>query len=522
MSRPDSSDPDTRTSSTEDFPVSRQLSPSLNVSGRAVARNAASSYVTLLASGLVGFIATPLLLRGLGTRAFGTWSLLLAAAGYLALLELGLGTATITRVGACESDGPDALGRLVSTSFLLFAVVGACALVLTGVLSIALPTLFSIPHSLSRTASVAFVFIGTSQALNSVLSAFSAFLLGTGRMYLVNLSGFVVSALVSLIQAAAALLGASLPDLGLVQVLGGLVTLIVFRRQVQRTFPTVAVKLTKAHRGTARRLLSLGWKNAVSSVAGTVAFGSDLVLIGLLLNPTSAAAYAIALRAFTFLQGLTNGVLGSIGPSQAHQAAHADSAARFDLFCISLSGTLILAIFGGLTLGVYSHQLLHLWLGAFPSQTAAIVVVLCAVLILQSPGASAATMLINSERNAEVMRITVLSATLNVLASVFLTLQVGVIGPALGSLVAVTVFDLAYFPRRVCSLLQQPYSRLATQVLKPLLLPAGLLILVLGLGRLIARSGPLVLVVAGLAGVVYSTAVWFTPAVRDVRRRLQA
>ena len=98
---------------------------SLNARVGAVAKNVASGYLTLFVGAVLGLVVTPILLRHLGASGFGTWSLVLATGGYLGLLELGLGTATTTRVAALETQGPQVLGRVVSTALTMFAGVAA-------------------------------------------------------------------------------------------------------------------------------------------------------------------------------------------------------------------------------------------------------------------------------------------------------------------------------------------------------------------------------------------------------------
>jgi len=464
---------------------------------------------------------TPLLLRSLGTVKFGTYSLLGAAAGYLSLLELGLGTAAITRIATAEVEGPEALTDVTSTAGVMFTCVGLGAILVSAAVSVLIPSLFSIPHSLSRQATIAFLFIGAAQGVASMVVAFSSFLLGTGRMYQLNLVGFATSTAISVATVALAVAGASLSVLGAVQFVGAFVMLIALRSTTRRAFPGIRPRWRRARRATMRRMLSLGWRNALSSVAGILAFGSDLVLVGLLLTPRAVAAYAIALKGYGFISRFTNSATGAIGPSHSHQAALGDTARRFEMFCMTLLLTLTLAVVASLTVGFYAHGLLHLWLGRVPGKSAAIVTIFCAVLVLQAPGFTAASLLINSERASDVMRITLASASLNVITSVLMTIEAGVIGPALGSLVAVTLIDLVFFPRKVCRILEQPYSLMFKLAVRPLLVPTCALLIALALGRVLASSGVIILPLIAGAIAVYAVVLWHTPATRQLRGRLR-
>jgi O-antigen/teichoic acid export membrane protein len=290
-----------------------------------------------------------------------------------------------------------------------------------------------VPSQYVGDARLALVLAGLWQCTVFVSITFTACLLGTGRMYLVNLKGFAVSALVTAAQAVTVLLGGRLTELAAVLLVGAVVTIVVFRRDVRRAYPDVEIKFRLADRPMAKRLLSLGWRNSISSLSSTLAFGSDVVLVGLLLNPTAAAAYALALRGHALLNRLATGVMGPLGPSHAHAAKHASAERRFRLFLLGVSTSLVLALSIGLSVAVFAEPLLDLWLGAVPPDTAVILVVLCAVLILQMPGLNAYSVLLNSEQASELMRITLAAAAVNILASIAFTLWVGALGSRLTS-----------------------------------------------------------------------------------------
>lgn len=470
----------------------------------------------MILGALLGFLVTPILLRELGASGFGTWALILAAAGYLGLLELGLGFATITRVAASEHRGPEELGRLMSTSLTLFSGIAACGVVLSGAFCLVFPQLFGLSPELADSARLAMFLAGTWQSVAFVVAGYSAALLGTGRMYVVNFSGFAVASLISIVQVVLVLLGGGLAQLAAAQLAGGLVTLIVFRRQIRRAMPDVVVTLGRLDRRVARRLLSLGWRNSVISVASTLAFGSDIVLVGLLLNPIAAAAYAVALRGYTLLQRITTGVLGPMGPAHAHAAVTASGERRFDLFCVALRVTLVLALVTGLTVATFAQPLLNLWLGDVPPHAGSVLVILCAVLILQSPGMNAASLLMNSEEASILMRITVVAAAANVAGSIAFTIWLGTIGPALGSLCAVAFFDALYLPRHVCRLLGQHARTLISRVIVPIMAPVAVLAIVLAGTRALVSTGPGVLVAAAVSLAAFTGTAAMTPAGREL------
>jgi O-antigen/teichoic acid export membrane protein len=326
---------------------------------------------------------------------------------------------------------------------------------------------------------------------------------------------------VSVAQVMVLLAGAGLPVLAALTLCGGLASLVVYRGQVRRTFPEVAVSRRHADRATARRLLSLGWRNSVTGVAGTLAFGSDILLVGLLLDPRAAAAYAIAMKVQSLMKNIAGGLTGSLGPTHAHAAANLGPERRFRLFSLSVHLSLVLMLCATVTVAFYAHPLLALWLGTVPPHASAVLVLLCAVLLLQMPGFSAYTLLIAAERVGELVGPVVVAALCNVVLSVVLTLHFGITGPALGSLLTVVFFDAVYLPWRVCRLLDVGFASFNKSVLRPLLLPTLVLVAMLAAGRSVVSTGPAILVAGALACGGFIATWWASEAARDVRQLFQ-
>jgi O-antigen/teichoic acid export membrane protein len=149
------------------------------------------------------------------------------------------------------------------------------------------------------------------------------------------------------------------------------------------------------------------------------------------------------------------------------------------------------------------------------------VIIFSVVLILQVPGVASSVYFTSSELVSESMRLVALSATLNVVASVLLTVQVGVIGPALGSLIAASLFDLFLLPRRVARLLGYRYVDMLKRAGRPMLRPTLVLVAVLVLDRQVAQNGIVILPLGALASGAYAITLWLTPEVRQLRHRLR-
>jgi len=98
------------------------------VTGTLIVRNTAFNITGQILPGIIGIIAMPFVIRGLGTEAFGILSLAWLVVGYFALFELGMGKATTKFAGEYIGQKKyDELQGLVWTSLAMQIFLGILA-----------------------------------------------------------------------------------------------------------------------------------------------------------------------------------------------------------------------------------------------------------------------------------------------------------------------------------------------------------------------------------------------------------
>src|SRR5687767_11973296 len=101
------------------------------------------AYVTTI---ITGFFMQPFLVHHLGDTVFGVWVLIGSLAGYLGLLDFGLTPATVKYVAEHRARNDQAaINRLVSGGLVVFSVLGAFVLVLSGILALYFDSFFRTP-----------------------------------------------------------------------------------------------------------------------------------------------------------------------------------------------------------------------------------------------------------------------------------------------------------------------------------------------------------------------------------------
>jgi O-antigen/teichoic acid export membrane protein len=156
--------------------------PAANASARQLARNVVSSYGNFFLVVVMSLVLTRVLLRHLGTGAYGLWIVLLAIVGYIGLLDVGVSTAAVQRVARLMADHDrDGVADLIRTAWTFFALSGIVAVLVTVALA---PFVASFLHLGAIDPSVAtttLIILGLMTAVMFLGSVPNAVLFGSGR-----------------------------------------------------------------------------------------------------------------------------------------------------------------------------------------------------------------------------------------------------------------------------------------------------------------------------------------------------
>lgn len=263
----------------------------LGTAGRRLLSNSGWNLLAHGAGFVTALVAIPVLIRNLGTEAFGVFSIYMAVVGYFGLLDLGIGRAVTSQVAHYDTLGePRTMVTSIATANAMLALLGAmgCALVLLlrePILSLLLRNSSGVDAD--RSASL--VILALTIPLVVVTSGFRGALEGLREFRGVSRIAMPVSVL---LFAAPALASTVSPSLAVVMgaVLGvRLLGLLLFARAAQRRVEGLAQgRFEHAH---AKALLRSGGWMTVSNVVSPLMTNLDRVLVGTQVSMTAVAHY---------------------------------------------------------------------------------------------------------------------------------------------------------------------------------------------------------------------------------------
>lgn len=443
--------------------------PHANASPRQFIRNALSSYANLILGVILSLVLTRVLLRNLGASTYGLWIVLLAIVSYLALLDVGVSTAVVQRVAKLATSGDEqGMANVIRTASVFFSVSGVLAVLICVVLAPFLSSIVNLGGTSTAVAGGTLVLLGLMIAFKFVAAVPTAVLFGVGRsdrQAQISLAGMFLT---QVAQVVVVLAGAGLVALGIVTLIGTLLSYLMTSVLVSR-MTGLQVTSGSFKREILKDLLAFGGRNTVIAISGMVSYSLDALIIGIILPVAQVAPYDIALSTANLTRNLTTYGGDLLLPTYAHFEENKDPVRQARLFTRTVMATLAISLPILVALAAFGDPILHLWLGTVPAKTYSIMIALGFVTALELPGHQCFVFLTGIGRNQMMMRMAVIGATINLAGSIAATFAFGPIGPALGSLPAVLVIDFSILPVIVCRYLDLPVRRYVRDALLPVL-----------------------------------------------------
>jgi O-antigen/teichoic acid export membrane protein len=409
-------------------------------------RNTLAQLSPVLVGYFFSFVAAPIVVAGLGIRAFGIWALTGALAQYGGLLDLGVGRSLARYVAAHQHDRRGC-GEYTVLGFLTVAVVGAL------LLALAFATAPWLAHALGGITvhdmrivllSSTVMFVGSM--LTFVIAAYPV---GLRRMVAPNI-GITIGALANFTASVGAIVaGAGLTGYAVANALASLVTVpivaaIVF--SVEGCPP-----LARPRHGRAKEFLSFSIKTQLGWGMELVNYQSDKIVIALSVGPAAAGSYELANRVAAAVRQI--GVFPMTALLPTLTASHRERGLehlrsvyrRLTEIVVSVSFPLVWLVAASAPL------LLGAWLGHVPARAEAILPALCLAYLGTISSGVASVVASAAGDPGPVAKASVITAVANIAITATLAPIFGLWGVLAGTVVALScgaLFQVEMVKRR--------------------------------------------------------------------------
>lgn len=403
--------------------------------GSAVARNAGASYGERALLMVSALLLTPYLFRRLGVDGFGTWSLMFTVATVFTVLELGVSVGVTKFVADYRALRLDPeRDAVVGAAVTLMALLGIGALALSLALAFFATGLAAdTEQDAFRTGMTA---LGVGMLIRFPCVAYSATLQGYQRYDLT--SGALAAT--TLVFAAGAVVAvesghgvAGVAIAYAVSLAGGGLLFAVMLRRLAPDLP-LGPRLQRSDGRAA--LLKFGSFALLADSMVFVGQRMDVVVVAVLRGAAAAAPLAAASKLQSGLQALTLPFVALLMPMTAELWSRQQVAEVARRMTLATRVTIQLSLPIAAWLALFSVDVVALWLGPTAPPVTATIVSVLAVQTLFIASTPAEKVLVGIGRVRTIAWLNTAEGVTNIAISIVLVATMGVLGAAIGSLIA--------------------------------------------------------------------------------------
>lgn len=448
---------------------------------------------------VVMFAITSKMVRSLGVDDFGLWLLVFSVVGFFILLDFGFMTGVVKYTSESKGRGDiERRNRLISTLAVVYIAIGLIAATGIGILSVFFDSLFSIPEP-QRIKTQYLLWIVSARAVILYLpfSLFAGLLFGEQRI--VELNG--VKCFSSLLYGVLAWLlldsGYGVLALAGLNLLDMLVEHSLYVLMSFRYIPHLRLSWSRVDWKIFREVSSFSAYQFVINLSVLVLTRTDPVIIKLFLPLSAVASYSVSMKIAETIRLLIKQFINVFTPiiGELHGARNQDSIRS--LFLYGTQYALAMAMALAIPTWIFGRELIVFWVGPDLAQTYPVLCILTFISVILIPHLMASNVLAMTDHYRFTAVAAIASIAINIGFTLILVVPLGLVGVALGTLIATSSIDVALILHKTFRELQLPFSRFYRAAIQPVLLPGigqGLFLLAIQRWYPPANIGWLVLV----------------------------
>jgi O-antigen/teichoic acid export membrane protein len=375
---------------------------------------------------VVGLLAIPLLVAGLGAAHFGILTLAWTIVAYSGVAQLGLGTAV---VHAAAGRVPSAaLARTLWSALLLAAASGLVAGSLLLLLARPLADLLRVPAELHGETVLTFRILAAAVPFAVISQPAMGMLAARGRFGRLNLVVGVGSSLSYLVPALVVVLGGGLAVVALALAIIRAAAWLAHMSACFEAYPELR-SFPSADPARMRALVGYGGWVMVSGIVSPLMTQMDRFFVAALISAAAVAHYAAPQEVILRLGVVSGAVFGVLLP--AFSARRATGGAVDDLLARGARATALLVLPFTLVLAAFAGEGLSLWLGtAWPESSRWALTILAFGLLINGFAKVAGSLLLGAGRARAVAAVHLLELVVYLPVLVLLVRAFGIVGAA--------------------------------------------------------------------------------------------
>ncbi len=477
--------------------------------------NTSSNLTAMVVKIILTFIMTPIYVRMLGIYDYGLREMIVALTGYMGLLSLGM-QPTVSRFCAKYNaiNDRESLLSVYTTSLVFMTILGFFLATVFTIWAIAWPDLIA-PEGVEDFKYIIFLLL-TGAYLLFLFPEYvtESCLEGLQRYYIRDFVRIIFG--ISLATIAYIYIT---PENGLIllatlTLIITIIKLFIFVILLRKpAMGSVYFDLKRFSLSQFKKMLSFGLKSFIQGASSVVERASDRLVIGSILGPASVPIYSIPASLVNYLSGITHTITHAFMPLFSDLDALKDQEykiKRIYLFASKIVVSFLLpASAGAMILG---GPFIEVWLhGQFTrTQVDGIIILLTLYIAIPLLNPFTSRYLTAVDKHIIFAKVAPVAALANLGLSIWMVMEYGVIGAALGSVIPV-FFIMPIYLVYTCYNLQISVADYIKQAILPSLFPTTIMVgIIMYLRAIWELSSYLEILACTVIGsMIYLIIFWF-------------
>jgi len=487
---------------------------------RSLARNVTTRYLAYMVDAALGLFMLPFNLEHLGKPLYGVWILVASLTVSFGLLDIGYGGAMVRFIARYRASRDSrALNQILSTLLVVYSAIGVATFGAALLLQRYLDQIFNIDAAHVSTAKQALIIASSFVAIRFCCSVFGGVVVGFQRYHLNNVASIITSLAVAAVNVAVLRAGFDLVGLVAATTSVRILGLLLNRANAYRAFPGLRLRVGDFSPSRLREVTGYSVYMLLLDIGVKLNYSADTYVLGAFVGPAAVALWAPAQRLTELLTRLTNQLSETLFPFivTSDTTGRTDELRQIYIQGTRLSLAMAIPLAGGVSL--LAHPLIESWVGPSFSESATILQMLAALVVLRVGNTTGSGILKGAGLHQRLTAYVGITGLGNIALSIALVKPFGLIGVAIGTIVPVAVMGVtATFPT-ACRRVGLPLGQALKEAVWPAVWPAAVMILCI---RLTAPLGGVnlltVFVKLLLAAAVYEL-LFFGVAIGAAERR---
>ena len=413
-----------------------------------VVLNVLSNWGGQAASLLLSFFVAPFVVRSLGNSDYGVWMLMIAIAGYLGLLDLGVRSAVTRYIARYAAEGDhESASRTASAAFQIFAAAGVLAVLVAGVLALFVLHRFGVPQQDLTTARIVLVLIGLNVAVSLVSGVYAGVVSAFQRFDLLNLAEVVTGIVRTGATILALLAGYGVLGMAALQLASSVWRGLWLAAMGRRLYPALRVDVAHIERGRVRLIFAFSALTFVIHVSGRFIYYTDALIIAAFLPIGVLTFFSIAGSLVEYARMLISSVSFTTSPIASSLEGAGEHERIRVLLVTSAKYSMMILLPVAITFLVRGGTFIGLWMGpSFAQLSGQVLAILALPLLFYSGSHAMGGIMIGVGKHKPMAIAMLVEAVANLALSLALLPRLGILAVAWGTAIPSLVSSVFFWP----------------------------------------------------------------------------